>query len=230
MILTFASSVHARTHALQLYYFNIKGKGEPVRLACKYAGIKLEDVRMGRDEFAAMKAEGKLPFGQLPYATFHDGEDELFGTAQMRAIMRAVGMVSLTSSAYRPLYSASIEEATRIDAMMDFEEDLMIAMRASIFPERFGHDEYKNDSEKIRRRERICSTVLKGKLEVLDGILAKVDGGFVAGTAEPSLADFVMVPALQSLTSGLLDGVPTTILDSYSSIKEYLTRFEEQTA
>ena len=39
-----------------------------------------------------------------------------------------------------------------------------------------------------------------------------------------------MVPALQSLTSGLLDGVPTTILDSYSSIKEYLTRFEEQTA
>lgn len=33
---------------VKLYYFDIKGKGEPIRLACTYAKIPLEDVRVKR--------------------------------------------------------------------------------------------------------------------------------------------------------------------------------------
>lgn len=39
----------------KLYYFNIPGKGEAIRLACTYSGYAIEDIRVTRDEFLAMK-------------------------------------------------------------------------------------------------------------------------------------------------------------------------------
>ena len=34
-----------QTPNLKLYYFNIKGKGEPIRLFCAYTGLELEANR-----------------------------------------------------------------------------------------------------------------------------------------------------------------------------------------
>ena len=36
------------TPKLKLYYFNSKGKGEPIRLFCAYAGLDLEEVVRSR--------------------------------------------------------------------------------------------------------------------------------------------------------------------------------------
>lgn len=49
----------------KLYYFDIPGKAEAARLACQYAGYPIEDVRLSREEFLAMKEAGRLPFGQV---------------------------------------------------------------------------------------------------------------------------------------------------------------------
>lgn len=49
----------------KLYYFDIPGKAEAARLACMYGDFPIEDIRLSRDEFLAMKEEGKLPFGQV---------------------------------------------------------------------------------------------------------------------------------------------------------------------
>lgn len=49
----------------KLYYFDIPGKAEAARLACQYANFPIEDVRLSREEFLAMKEAGKLPFGQV---------------------------------------------------------------------------------------------------------------------------------------------------------------------
>eukprot|EP00961_Rhodomonas_salina_P114075 1534773-Rhodomonas_salina.2 len=52
---------------LKLYYFDIKGKGEPIRLLAAYSGLELEDYRFeGRDHFMKLKEDGTLPFGQVP--------------------------------------------------------------------------------------------------------------------------------------------------------------------
>ena len=55
-----------RQGILKLYYFDIPGKGEPIRLLCAYANLPLDDIRVSKDQFLALKAEGKLHFGQLP--------------------------------------------------------------------------------------------------------------------------------------------------------------------
>merc|ERR1719491_1420260 len=52
---------------LKLYYFDIVGKGEPIRLLCAHAGLELEDYRFeSRDVFNEVKASGKFHFGQVP--------------------------------------------------------------------------------------------------------------------------------------------------------------------
>jgi hypothetical protein len=39
----------------KLYYFDIPGKGEAIRLACAYAGYEIEDIRLNQDEFLVLK-------------------------------------------------------------------------------------------------------------------------------------------------------------------------------
>ena len=45
---------------LKLYYFDLAGKGECIRLACAYGGVELEDIRIpldNREKFEQMKKE-----------------------------------------------------------------------------------------------------------------------------------------------------------------------------
>jgi hypothetical protein len=49
----------------KLYYFDIPGKAEAARLACQYGRFPVEDIRLDRDQFNAMKEAGTLPYGQV---------------------------------------------------------------------------------------------------------------------------------------------------------------------
>ncbi len=46
--------------SFKLYYFDAPGKGESIRLICRYAQLPLDDVRITREEFVAMKEAGEL--------------------------------------------------------------------------------------------------------------------------------------------------------------------------
>ena len=162
----------AKIVACKLTYFNIKGKGEPIRLACNYAGLPLEDVRVSREEFQAMREAKEIPFNQLPVAEFFDDEGRsVCKVAQTRAILRTVARASGDK-----LYSSDLGQAASIDSFLDFEEDLFAAMRSSIFPGRIGMDEYKDDAEKEARRAHVAETVFKagaagqGPLRLADGL------------------------------------------------------------
>ena len=59
--------------ALRLTYLDIKGKAEPIRLALSIGQIPFEDRRVSYDEIRAMRAEGRLPFGQVPVLEIDGG-------------------------------------------------------------------------------------------------------------------------------------------------------------
>lgn len=94
----------------RLLYFNIKGKGQPIRLLLHDQGVEFKDDTVaGRDEWATVKPT--LPFGQMP--VFWDGDLLL---AQTGAILRYLSRKQGT-------YGANDLEATLIDMAYDGIED-----------------------------------------------------------------------------------------------------------
>ena len=73
----------AQRPKLTLYYFDIAGKGEPIRLACACSGIEFTDVRVTRAGFQLKKDNGELAFGQLP-ALRVEPRSAVDGTARQR--------------------------------------------------------------------------------------------------------------------------------------------------
>ncbi len=208
------------------YYFGIKGKGEPIRIACHLAGLDIEDVKVDREEFQQMKADNKLPFGQLPFAQFYSKEGELVcEIAQMRAILRTIAKVCDNK-----LYSANIAEAAVIDQYLDFEEDMGTAVRCSVAPTRFGLDDFKSDEEKLARRQHIAANILPPKLQMLEDAFARSSTGWVANTAGPSIADLPIFYSLGWLSGGILDGFPDDLLAKYPKILAFQQKFQAQEA
>lgn len=112
------------TIALKLFYFDIPGKGESIRLLCAHAGLPFEDVRISmsnRQVFDDLKNNGKLPFGQLPALQVNE-KDPLI--TQSAAIMRYLGKVS-------NLYPICPMKAALVDAIIDEETDLTTGLSVS---------------------------------------------------------------------------------------------------
>lgn len=55
----------------KLFYFNLKGRGEVIRLIFLCAGQKYDDVRISREEWPSYKA--KSPTGQAPFLEIKNG-------------------------------------------------------------------------------------------------------------------------------------------------------------
>ena len=49
-----------------LYYFDLYGRGEPIRMLLSHAKVEFEDRRLTNEEFAQMRENGSLPSGQVP--------------------------------------------------------------------------------------------------------------------------------------------------------------------
>ena len=69
-----------------LYYFDLHGRGEPIRMLLTHAKVEFEDKRITNEEFAELRENGTLPSGQVPL-----WEDEGRFVNQTAAIMRLLG-------------------------------------------------------------------------------------------------------------------------------------------
>jgi len=70
----------------KLIYFDLYGRGEPIRMLLNHAGVEFEDKRITNEEFTELRENGTLPSGQVPL-----WEDEGRQVNQTAAIMRLLG-------------------------------------------------------------------------------------------------------------------------------------------
>lgn len=164
---------------LKLYYFDMRGKGEPIRLFCKYAGLAFEDYRFTTsEEFNAQKQNGSLPFGQIPMLEV-DGEHKL---VQAAAILRYLSKIA-------GMYSDDPILAAKMDAVLDQENDAFMGITAVSYNDRFGIA--LSDEAKAGCFETLATEIMPKNLALVERLLKASKSGFLAGSDEPSPADFV---------------------------------------
>ena len=226
--------------SLKLYYFDIPGKGEPIRLLCSYADLALDDHRFAsRDEFKALKESSILPFGQVPMLEVKydeslendtkktdDGKalastNHHYRIVQSSAIMRYLGRIT-------GLYPTTLSEddlmmATKIDAFLDQETDAFTGVTVLTYSQRFGLD--LTDEQKDSSYELVNTQTLPNHLWNLEKVLSMSKSGWLADTAEPSICDFVWACRLQSLASKKELSTKIQNLDDFPNLKAFVDKF-----
>ncbi len=174
----------------KLTYFDIDGgRGESIRLALFIGGLEFEDVRLTGPEFR--EARQSFRFHALPVLEI-DGQP----ITQSTALVRYVGKLA-------NLYPADDMQALYCDEAMDAVEDLSHAIGRT-----YG---LQGDALKQARAELVegrLTTYIKG----LDGLLARGGGRFFA-EGRMTVADLKVFVATRSLAKGVLDHVPTDIVE-----------------
>ena len=74
---------------MKLYYLNIYGRGEPLRMCLWKAGVEFEDIKLEMDDIKEMRDNGELEFGQVPMLELDDGTK----LCQTMAILNYLGTV-----------------------------------------------------------------------------------------------------------------------------------------
>merc|ERR1711937_266376 len=152
-----------------------------------------DDNRVPPPEFKAMQSS--LPLGQLPIL-------EVDGTTitQSEAILRYAGKKS-------GLYPTDPLLAAQVDEVQSIVGDY-----AAVLSRSMG----KPDEKEALRKE-IAETVIPKLFPYLEKKAKDNSSGFLVGSSVTT-ADLTVFFVVQSLQSGKLDGIPTTVVDSYPSL------------
>jgi prostaglandin-H2 D-isomerase / glutathione transferase len=205
---------------LKLYYFNIAGKGEQIRLFCAYADLDLEDYRFqSSDEFLKLKSEGKLAFGQVPMLEVDEGNGKVHQLVQSTAILRYLGKLS-------GLYPKDDDIlAAKIDAAMAQETDAFMGAVVATYKRRFG---ICLEGEALKQStELIATEVAPRHLAALEKLLESSETGWIAGTEKPSPADFVWYVQLALWMPDKPEFFPENLckFEGYPRVKAFVDKF-----
>ncbi len=173
----------------KLTYFDMDGgRAEPIRIAFHAAGIEFEDHRISFPEFGATRDD--LRFRCLPVLEI-DGEV----VTQSNGIARYVGGKA-------GLYPKDAMQAMYCDEALGACEDLLHAMVRTFGLE---GDELKAAREKLA--EGWLTTFVTGLSEILDR------GGDYVADNRLTIADLKVFVTTRWLRSGMLDHIPTDLVD-----------------
>lgn len=190
----------------RLTYFDFDGgRGEPIRIALHAAGIAFEDERLSFEQFSAMRHD--TPFNALPVLRV-DGVD----ISQTNSLLRYVGKIA-------DLYPTDNLQALYCDEVMSVFEDVNHKIGQT-----FGLQ-----GEDLRlAREKLADGWLTVFLQGLDKLLARGGGQYFADN-RLTIADVKAFTQIRSLRSGLLDHVPTDLVDRLApALAEHQARIEAE--
>ena len=99
---------------MKLYYFDIYGRAEPIRMLASYAKLPLENIIVTHDSLQELKTQGILEFGQVPVLVTEDGKHYSQSVAILRFLGRQNGF-----------YPDDALAAYNIDSTLDSLEDFV---------------------------------------------------------------------------------------------------------
>mmetsp|Transcript_116982 Transcript_116982/g.215181 ORF Transcript_116982/g.215181 Transcript_116982/m.215181 type:complete len:231 (+) Transcript_116982:78-770(+) len=200
---------------LKLLYFDIKGKGHPIRLLCRYAGLPLEDYRFsGRDEFLTMKESGQLRFGQVPALEIDNGQQ----LVQTAAIMRYLAKLKPSSG----LYPQDLAKAAIVDGLMDQVADASISRSVFKYSARFGLEGESWEKAKETLKTNLADKITPTHLRFLEKMLSDTSTGWLADTDQPTIADFYWATEVSSMLG--MDFLAKSI-DDFPKVQAFIKKF-----
>ena len=194
---------------IKIYYSHTPfWRAEVLRVSLFISNTPFEDVRITREEFINMIKTGylpngkKVPFHQLPVI---EVDGEIIG--QTGAIARYCGKIS-------NLYSNDKINAAKIDQIIDAATDITNLVSPTI--------REKDEQKKIEDRLLLKNKLLPRWFRYLENILSESTSDWFVEN-KMTIADIAMWRLLGWLISGIIDGIPTTIVDSYPKLKNIHT-------
>jgi len=162
---------------IKFVYFDLKARGEPVRLVLAAAGRKYEDVRVSFDDWPAEKPNS--PYGQLPYAIYNG-----------RKYGQSIALACFFAREFG-LYGKTSLDGLRVDEVVGLFQDLANA----IFSAKFEADEAK----KATMLEKLWGETVPAHFGFWRRLLNEnMDRGFFVGSTV-SLADLLIYSICDSL-------------------------------
>ncbi|XP_064596196.1 hematopoietic prostaglandin D synthase-like [Liolophura sinensis] len=194
----------------KLIYFNLRARGEIIRLLFSLAGVPFEDYRVDLDEHfnpAAEYAEIKkaAPFGQLPVLEV-DGENLAQSHAIERFLAREFGLDGETSL-----------QKAKVDMWIEGADEILRRVSDNIEE----HDAKKKAADK----NRIMTVVAPAVLGALEKTLSLNKGGFIVGD-KLTVADVAFFSVQDWLKSAYKEeGV--SLVAGYKAVDQHLTKISK---
>jgi glutathione S-transferase len=188
---------------LHLRYFPFSGRAEAIRDAFRIGHIAFEDEHLTYDQFQNCRTTGELPFGGLPVLVVETSEGQLC-VAQSNAILRFAGRLSGLYPLDNPL------QALKVDEALDVGEDINCLLGPSLHePE---------PEKKMAMRKQLAEDTLPFWMNCFEHLLiANGSTGFIMGNSL-TVADLKLYWIIDWLTSGMLDGIPTSLIDEFENV------------
>ncbi len=188
----------------KLTYFDFPGgRGEDVRMAFALAEVDFEDKRIAGSDWRQLKES--TPFGALPILEV-EGRPTL---AQSNAILVWIG------TEHGLLPKDTWEAARHVSVLESVEE-----LRATIDPS----GRLEDDDAKRQARQALCDGPIPRWAKQIE---QQIRGPFVGGEAI-SVADLKIFTAMNWFRRGVLDHIPTDILDGHSKLTALHTAVASQ--
>ena len=189
---------------IKIYYSHLPfWRAEVLRVSLFIKDIPFEDVRISREEFINLIKTGFLPngkrspFHQLPVI---EVDGEIIG--QTGAIARYCGKVS-------NLYADDMLKAAKIDQIIDAATDITNVVSPTI--------REKDQEKKMEDRKVLVNKLLPRWFRYLENLLSEDDSTWFV--EKMTIADIAMWRLLGWLTSGIIDGIPTSVVDDFPKLK-----------
>lgn len=184
-----------------LYYFDLAGRAEPIRLALAAAGVPFKDERVNGEQWAALKASGSFPTlgGQLP-ALKHKGAV----VGQSMAILKYAGALG-------NMAGASPMEKLKVDELVAGIEDIFKAFIPTF--------KMQGDEKLAARKELgVEGGALYTELAKYEAYIeANGNGGYLVGS-KMTIADCALVGTVGLISNGWLDGIEKSVCKPFPNI------------
>ena len=189
---------------IKIYYSHTPfWRAEVLRVSLFIKDIPFEDIRVSREEFVHLIKTGflpngkKAPFHQLPVI---EAEGKIIG--QTGAIARYCGKAS-------NLYADDDLNAAKIDQIIDAASDITNLVSPTI--------REKDLDKKMEDRKLLVNKLLPRWFKYLENLLSEDESTWFV--EKMSIADVAIWRLLGWLTSGIIDGIPTSIIDDFPKLK-----------